>query len=169
MDRRSEVLRLLMEHRGTLFSFIYAMVRDFEVAEDIFQEVSVAVCESCADFRPGTNFGAWTREIARRRVLAHQRTEGRFPGLLSDEELAQIQAGFDEAESGWCPRDRLAALRQCVDSLSPAARRLLELRYAGRFRLSQIADQLGRQSESVRKALYRTRETLRACIERRMR
>jgi RNA polymerase sigma-70 factor (ECF subfamily) len=157
-----------MEHRSTLFSFIYAMVCDFDAAEDIFQEVSMAVCESFDDFQPGTNFGAWTREIARRRLLAQQRTEGRFPGLLSDDELAQIQAGFDEAEARWNPRDRIAALRQCLETLSPAARRLLDLRYTGRCRLGEMATQLGRQTESVRKALYRTREVLRACIQRRL-
>lgn len=151
-----------------LFSFVYAIVRDFDVAEDVFQEVSVAVCESCDDFRPGSNFAAWAREIARRRVLAQQRKSGRFPGLLTEEEISQLADGFGAAEQDMPHGHRMAALRQCLETLSPAAQRLLQLRYSSGFRLGQIASQLSRQADSVRKALYRTRQTLRQCIEQRL-
>ena len=165
MDCRNQVLQLLLEHRGALFSFIYVIVRDFDVAEDVFQEVSLAVCESCQDFRPGTSFAAWAREIARRRILAQRRKTGRFPTLLTEVELAQLAAGFDAAEHRTPHAQYLAALCTCIEKLSPAARRLLELRYAGGFRLGDIAARLSRQTESVRKALYRTRKALRICIE----
>jgi len=109
------------------------------------------------------------REIARRRILAQWRSAGRLPALLSDEAIEQLQAGFDEAQSRWHPRDRIAALRACLEKLSPAARRLVELRYAGQLKLGEIAARVGRQGESVRKSLYRTRQVLRECIQRRIR
>ncbi|MHB8900507.1 MAG: sigma-70 family RNA polymerase sigma factor [Thermoguttaceae bacterium] len=167
-EARGRVVRLLMEHRHTLFAFIYAVVRDFDLAEEVFQEVSVAVCAGSEAFQPGTNFGAWAREIARRRILAQRRLENRFPELLSDEAILELQAGFDEVEAASGLRDRVAALQACLETLSPAARRLLELRYTARLRLAEIASQLGRQAEGVRKALYRTREVLRLCIQRRL-
>ena len=168
MDRPSDILHLLLEHRAALFAFIYAMVRDFAVAEDVFQEVSLAVWESREEFQIGTSFGAWSRDIARRRVLAHYRAEGRFPGLLSDDELAQIQAGFDELDNELNIPDRLTALRHCIRSLAPVPRRLLELRYAAGMDLAHMAAKLGRRQESIRKALHRTRQFLRDCIERRL-
>src|SRR5215510_4591025 len=82
-QQRHEVLRLLLEHRDSLFGYIYAIVRDFHVAEDLFQESSVAVCQSATDFQLGTSFGAWAREIARRRVLAYFRTSRRASAILS--------------------------------------------------------------------------------------
>src|SRR5688572_1363173 len=93
-----EAVRLLMEHRACIFAIIYALVRDYQAAEDIFQDVSVAVCQSYGEFEPGTNFAAWAREIARRRLFAHRRAVGRFPKLLSDEGLARLQIAFDNAE-----------------------------------------------------------------------
>ena len=165
---KNEIVRLLMEHRGTLFAFIFASVRDYDVAEEILQDVSVVVCENSDSFELGTNFGAWAREIARRRILAHFRNTKRFPSPLSEEELRNLQAGFDAADDVTA-KQRMASLTKCLEVLKPFARRLLQLRYAGRFSLCEIAQQVGRQPESVRKALYRTRQTLRECIERRLR
>lgn len=165
----SNVVRLLMEHRATLFSYVYTAVRDFDLAEEVFQEVSVAVCESHASFEPGTNFCAWAREIARPRILAQWRSAGRFPGLLTDEALMQIEAGFADVEKRWATRDRIAALRKCLSTLSPTVRRMLELRYVSQLSLSDLATRLDRKGEGVRKALYRTRQSLRECIERRLR
>lgn len=169
VDPISNVVRLLMEHRASLFSYIYTAVRDFDVAEEVFQEVSVAVCESYESFEPGTNFRAWAREIARRRVLAEWRSTGRFPGLLSDKSLRQIEAGFEDVETRWASGDRIAALRKCLGTLSPTVRRILELRYVNQLSLSDLAARLDRKGEGVRKALYRTRQSLRECIERRLR
>lgn len=165
---RNEIVRLLMEHRGTLFAFIFASVRDYDMAEEVLQDVSVVVCEDSESFELGTNFGAWAREIARRRILAYYRTAKRLPSPLSDEELRNLQAGFDAVDDV-TTKLRMASLSKCLESLKPFAKRLIQMRYAGRFSLSEIGKQVGRQPESVRKALYRTRQSLRECIERRLR
>ncbi len=164
---RNEIVRLLMEHRGTLFAFIFASVRDYDAAEEILQDVSVVVCENSDGFELGTNFGAWAREIARRRILAFFRNTKRFPDPLSDEELRNLQAGFDAADVV-SSKTRMASLSECLETLKPFAKRLIQMRYAGRFSLCEIGEQVGRQPESVRKALYRTRLSLRECIERRL-
>jgi len=164
---RDETVRLLMEHRGTLFAFIFASVRDYDVAEEVLQDVSVVVCENSESFQPGTNFGAWAREIARRRILAHYRSAKRFPNPLSEVELRNLQAGFDSVDDV-TTKLRVTSLSKCLETLKPFAKRLIQLRYAGRFSLREIGEQVDRQPESVRKALYRTRQSLRECIESRL-
>lgn len=164
----SEVVRLLVEHRSSLFGFILAIVRDYNVAEDVLQEVSVAVCEASEQFRLGTDFGAWAREIARRRILAHNRVVGRLPGRLSDEAISNLEAAFGRAGERSTINERMGALRRCLHTLTPLTRRILQLRYAARFSHREIAGQVDREPESVRKAIYRSRQALRACIERRL-
>ncbi len=165
---KNEIVRLLMEHRGTLFAFIFASVRDYDAAEEVLQDVSVVICENGESFEVGTNFGAWSREVARRRILAYYRSAKRFPGRLSDEDLRNLQAGFDAVDDT-STKLRMTSLSSCLETLKPFAKRLVQLRYAGRFSLCEIGEQVGRQPESVRKALYRTRQNLRECIERRLR
>jgi DNA-directed RNA polymerase specialized sigma24 family protein len=46
---------------------------------------------------------------------------------------------------------------------------MVELRYASGLRLREIGVRLGRREETVRKALYLTRQTLRDCVQRRVR
>ena len=77
----SKMVRMLMEHRATLFAYIYTAVRDFDVAEEVFQETSVAVCESHASFEPGTNFSAWAARLPGEESLPQWRSNSRFPGL----------------------------------------------------------------------------------------
>lgn len=163
-----EVVRLLMEHRSSLFAFILAIVRDYDTAEEVLQDVSVAVCELSDQFRAGTNFGGWAREIARRRILAHNRAAARFPGSLTDEDLQRIEAGFQRADSQATARERIGTLRRCLGNLTHASRRLLQLRFADRFSHQEIADLVDRQPDSVRKSIYRSRQTLRTCIDRKL-
>ncbi|MCA9068477.1 MAG: sigma-70 family RNA polymerase sigma factor [Planctomycetaceae bacterium] len=167
-SEQKEVVRLLMEQRTGLLAYILAIVRDYDLAEDVLQEVSMTVCEISDQFREGTNFGAWVREIARRRILAHNRAAARFPGNLTREELNQLDAGFESVESEASMRERLNALRRCLQTLTNLSRRLLQLRFAGRYPYREIAEQIGRQPESVRKTVYRSRQVLRTCIERRL-
>jgi len=167
-QHQSEVLRLLLEHRDSLFAYIFAIVRDFHVAEDLFQEASVAVCESAADFQLGTSFGGWAREIARRRVMAYFRTNRRTGELLEGLSPQLLQEAFDGAAEP-PGHDRLDALRRCLSGLSPLVQQIVHLRFVAQMSLEQIAEHVERQPESVRKALYRGRQLLRECIERRLR
>jgi RNA polymerase sigma-70 factor (ECF subfamily) len=166
-----EILRLLVEQRSSLFAFILSIVRDFDQAEDVFQDESVVICEHYADFRLGTDFGAWSREIARRRILAVHRKSRKSPQLLPEESLRQIQAGFDAVTSE-APGEveaRRKALRHCMQGLESFAARLLALRDVEGFGLERLAADLERHPESIRKSLYRTRQVHRECIERRLR
>src|SRR5947208_4511010 len=74
---QGQIARLLMQHRTALYGYIYACVRNHADAEDILQNVSVAVTESIDKLNDDAGFLPWAREIARRRVLAHRRPAGR--------------------------------------------------------------------------------------------
>lgn len=168
--RQDEVIRLLMENRSHLFAFIYAVVRDINTAEEVLQETSVAICEHADRFSPGTNFGAWSREIARRRLLAYFSQKKRDARLLSENHILALQKAFGKVvDVSEDHHERLHALRKCLESLTPRIRHWLHLRYVSQLALADIATQARRPSESIRKSLYRSRRHLRACIERRMR
>src|SRR5437868_15273073 len=77
MLRQGQVARLVMQHRATLYGYIFACVRNHADAEDILQNVSVAVTESIDQLNTEDGFLPWAREIARRRVLAYRRTSRR--------------------------------------------------------------------------------------------
>ena len=156
--------RELLAARGGLFGFILSLARDFELAEELFQEVSVRILEREEDFERGTNFGAWAREFARRTVLEEQRRKGRI--RFSPEAIRAVAdrfAGVDEDH-----QTRREALRLCMEEMDEGARRLVDLRYEESLSMDEIGSRLDRSPGAVQVALSRTRAWLLKCIERRI-
>lgn len=164
----TDILRLLMEYRTALYSYILAITRDAHSSEDVFQETSMVIWEKRGTYQPNTSFKAWSREIARRTILARRRKDIRFPVLLSDDEMKLLGEGFDEAEKEFQSDEYVDALKQCTGELRSHDRHLIDLRYVKDFSMQQISEVLGIQSESVRKLLYRIRKSLKFCIQSRL-
>lgn len=153
-----------MEYRTAIYSYILAITRDVHASEDVFQETSMVIWEKRDTYKEGTSFKAWSREIARRTLLARRRKDQRFPVLLSDDEMILLDQGFDEAEQEFEPEEYVDALKQCTDELRQKERHIIDLRYAKEFSMQQISEVLGIQAESVRKFLFRIRKGLKSCI-----
>src|SRR5262245_10342020 len=132
---REQVLRLLIQHRSSLFSFILSLVRQFPFAEEIMQEVALVVCERWADFRPGTDFPAWARQIARNKIFSLSRAAGREI-VLSPEAIANIERVSEAGSpSGWAE-----AVRTCMEGVGGRMRDVLSLRYHGGLNGQAIAE-----------------------------
>jgi RNA polymerase sigma-70 factor (ECF subfamily) len=166
--RQGQIARLLMQHRTALYGYIYACVRNHADAEDILQNVSVAVTESIDKLADEAGFLPWAREIARRRILAHRRTAGREqafdPELLC--RLAEASERVEEACPGSTHR---AALLGCLEKLPARSRRLIAMRYEGSVKgMQDLADKFGRSVQGIYAQVKRIKARLRECVRRRL-
>jgi len=159
---REAVLRELLRRRPSLYSFILSIVADFLFAEEVFQEVAVVVCERWEDFQPGTNFAAWVRQIARNKIHSMSRAAGRAV-LLDPEAIDRIERVHQEEDV----RDRLGALRQCLDHLGERPRKVFLLRYEAGLSGDGIARRMLTTVDAIHKILSRVRAELAECIDRR--
>lgn len=159
-----EFTRELLAARSSLFGFILAMVRDFNLAEELFQEVSVRILEREEEFTPGTNFGAWARAFARRTVLEEQRRRGRL--LLDDRAVAAVAEKMDDAPE--TESEQREALGHCLEGIHENSRQLLTLRYEQSLSMAEIGEKLGRTAGAVQVALSRVRAWLADCIRNRL-
>jgi RNA polymerase sigma-70 factor (ECF subfamily) len=166
MATRETVHGLFLRHSERLRGFIHALVGSHQDADDILQDVFLVVVDKSADFTEGTDFLAWVRTIARYRILHHQAAQRRRRNFDPDVvDLLCDQAGID-GDADW---DReMSALRTCLDSLAPGARRIIQQRYEDDLPASEIAARSGRTVNGVSVALAKIRAALRACVERRM-
>jgi RNA polymerase sigma-70 factor (ECF subfamily) len=86
--------------------------------------------------------------------------------LLSETALDALDEGFDaiadEVEA------RKAAVRQCMDKLPDAWRRLVHMRYWDKTPVAHMADALKKSANSVSVTLNRIRARLADCIARRV-
>src|SRR5436190_23371331 len=93
-----EVQRLFLRHSAMLRGFILGLLPDHNRAEDVFQDLFLTITRKAADYRPGSNFLAWARTIARLKVLEHYRTTRSTPHLLDPETMEAVIAAADELD-----------------------------------------------------------------------
>lgn len=159
---RDAILREFVRHRSALFAYILSIVRNFDQAEDVLQEVAVVLCDQWADFDPTSNFMAWACRIARNKVFNASRAQRLI--LLSPEALEQIEkAAAAESRNGW-----LEAVEKCLEGLEGRTREILTLRYRRGLGGREIAGQLRSTTTAVHMALSRARVALARCVEGRL-
>lgn len=165
-DPVREIQRLFLQHASVLWGFIFGMLGDRHAADDVLQEVFLTGIERARDFRPGTSFTAWTREIARRKVFETRR-KAAHGLMLSDEALAVLADDNEVLDDPWA--NHRQALEARIKELAPRARELVELRYSPDWPdLNLIAARVSWTVGAVKVALSRARVALRECVERRL-
>jgi len=162
-----KITRDFLQHRQALLGFIFALTRDQIAAEEVFQEVALAILEEAAAGTKVDPFLPWAREIARRRVLEYYRKSSRreMVAPLTDSMIELVGRSFGENEEA--PEEdsrRLACLRQCLNQLPTRARQVIDLRYNVRLGVEKIAHSLSWQAGSIHVLLARTRKTLAECV-----
>lgn len=160
----SEFMRRRAQHLG----FLRVLCRDEALAEELFQDLTVAVLEGSGRFRHEEgDFDAWVRGIARNLWRGHLRR--RRPTSTLD------QAVEGAVEAAWNDRspleaveqaERLERLRFCLEGLQSNARDLVRRRYEASEDSATIAAALGRTVSAIDTALCRIRGTLLACLGR---
>ncbi len=159
---------IVRRHQRDVWRVAAAMLGDRTATENVVQQTFVNAYERLDQYQRGRDFGQWLKAIARNIVREHLRRGTRESRRMEhySEYLRALYADHDRAEE----RDRhfAAALRACRDGLARPAARAIELRYEEALSLDQVAAALGRTLAATRQLLFRAREALRACVERRL-
>jgi RNA polymerase sigma-70 factor (ECF subfamily) len=161
------VVRFLISHRSHLLAFIRGIVRDRDLAEDVYQEVCVTVVLKRDEIDDVGHLRNWCRQAARFRAIDALRKRNAGAYVMD-------QAVLDLVEADWAQRDdqtferRREALRTCLEKLTPYVQELIRLRYGEGLSGAGLAKALDRQVNTVYVALSRAHNTLATCIRTRL-
>ena len=147
-------------------AYIRSFTHDFHDAQDILQDVSVAVVRKYDEYDRSKPFVAWAIGIARNEMLAYRRRKGVYRQFFDDECFEKIGEAFAAEEEDVSPL--LEALQKCMKHASGKSTGLLRLRYIDGLRYEDIAKTLKVSVGSIKVAMHRMRAALRDCVERRM-
>ncbi len=144
---------------GPVYRYVASRVGRPSDAEDLAQLVFVKVLESLPRYEQrGVPFGGWLFRLARNVVIDHVRTRREHVTLDVIVEKSTDDQGPDE----------LAVLRQEMDSIAHALRRLtpeqreaVELRFFAGLSAKEAAEAMGRQEGTVRGLQFRAIAALR--------
>jgi len=162
-DATIRVQQLFVQHQGQLKAFILVLWPDFAQADDVLQEVFLTVTAKAAEFDFDTSFLAWSRAIARFKLLEARRKLNLRS--LDNEVLTSLAAACPE---DWGSDSRMTALAKCLTTLAPKAQELVRLRYHREHSPGEIASILSWTVNSVAVGLAKARAALRECIQRQL-
>ena len=153
--------QLATRHSSRIWQLVVLNSRQIRDAEEIFQNIWVAVWENIRGLREVSSFGAWLRKIAyttcRRYYTTNSHTRGEI--LQSAEQLAEtidrdVLARFRETELR-------AAVAEAVHDLPEKVRTVAVLYYLEMWTIKEIATELGLAVGTVKTRLSQIRALLR--------
>lgn len=167
-DDNERVLRLYLRHQTMVRDFVLGLVRNPHDAEDIHQEVSVAILKTKPLDISKEDFPRWCRGIARNKVLHYWRGKKRSRIQPNSDLMDAIEEAFECSASEVYEEDilRRQALSACYRKLSDTERDIISRRYEQGHTSGAIAEALQLAAQTVRKRLMQIRNALRLCIER---
>jgi RNA polymerase sigma-70 factor, ECF subfamily len=135
-------------------------------AEDVQQEVWLAVYQGIAGLGNPRAFRTWLFRTTRHRAIDHLRRRRREYRVLVESEGADAAIPEEEAGFRWSSDGAMEALLQ---RLGPVQREVLLLRYRDDLSYAEIALVAGCSIGTVRSRLHYARERLRELLEQRRR
>jgi len=165
MDQ-DRLVRLLLTQRGMLLGYILAIVRDFHLAEDVFQEASVLVLKKGSVLKNDSDFAPWARKVVRFEAMNALRKHNKSPELLEPGLLDRLEHAWSKNDSQ--PAPSIVALRACIDQLGPKARRLVEMRYVEGMSGGALSARLKQPLNTTYVTLSRIYRALSTCVEKRL-
>ncbi|MEP7325726.1 MAG: sigma-70 family RNA polymerase sigma factor [Gemmatimonadota bacterium] len=167
---------LIRRYERPVFSLIYRMVRDRELAEDLAQETFVKALNAIESYRPEFKFSSWIFKIAnnaaidqlRRRELNTLSLDGSPNAETADAVEATALQISDHKET---PLDELearelgGAIEVAIAKLRPEYRACILLRHVEGRPYEEIAEMLSLPLGTVKTYIHRARNELRMALE----
>jgi len=158
-----QLVRVLLRDRETLFAYCWSILRNDDLAEEVFQELSALAVQKRKDILSEQHLAGWLRLAARNKAHELIRARGSGPTLLDDELLNMLEVDWRRWDA--TPSATLLhSLRQCLTGLGKSARELIDLRYGQGLKSAQVAEKLNRNVKSVYVALTRIHVKLGDCV-----
>jgi RNA polymerase sigma-70 factor, ECF subfamily len=159
---------LLEKHRASVIHFVYRLVQEQAIAEELAQEVFLRVYRSRSSYEPTAKFKTWLFRIATHLALnwlrdeKHERGQERLDDTSTDLPVRQVSDRRPSVEQELVYAVKLDEVRRAVAALPEKQRAAVLMHKYEEMEYSQIAKVLGCSESAVKSLLFRAYETLRA-------
>jgi RNA polymerase sigma-70 factor (ECF subfamily) len=159
---------LLDKHRSSVVHFLYRMVQNHAVAEELAQDVFLRVYRSRSTYEPTAKFTTWLFRIATHLALnalrdgKNERLQEHLDDDSSDMPVRQVSDHRPSIEQSMVHRATLDEVRRAIKTLPEKQRAAVLMHKYEEMEYSQIAAVLSCSESAVKSLLFRAYETLRA-------
>ena len=152
---------LLLLHSSRLLAFVRRMMSgSADLAEDLAQEIWVAIFRGLPTLLDVTKFRPWAFRIARDRIYREFRRRKLPVDSMHDVDVESLADAIEPA-----PAIEPAELQQCLGALSLGHREVLMLRFFEEMDYEEIAHATGSTLGTVRSRIHYAKRALRRAFE----
>ena len=159
---------LLEKHRSSVVHFLFRMVQNHAVAEELAQEVFLRVYRSRGTYEPTAKFTTWLFRIATHLALnalrdgKNERLQERLDDDTSELPVRQVSDRRPSVEQSMLYQAKMEEIRRAITALPDKQRAAVLMHKYEEMEYSQIAKVLSCSESAVKSLLFRAYETLRA-------
>jgi RNA polymerase sigma-70 factor, ECF subfamily len=152
---------LYARHGRAILSYLRAYLNNPQVAEEVLQDVMLAVWENAGRFRGESKVRTWILVIARNRALNTRRK------LMPT--IVPLDENMDVHETGPLEKIELKSqqqmMRQAINRLPEQHKEILVLVFYHQLSNLEVAEVLGINPGTVKSRLHRAKEALRRVLQ----
>ena len=141
---------LLSHNQSKLFSYILFVVRNRDVADDIFQETFVKIITKLQEgrYKPSGKFSAWIMRIAHNIIMDWYRAQkyGKVVETTKENDLSNIGSAdiqIGNIENQFVNMQTLADIKKLMQHLPPSQREVVFMRFYQEMSFKEIAKATG--------------------------
>ncbi len=153
--------KLVAANQGWLMRLICRLIDPPGEAEDVLQDVLVAIYQGLSSFRHEAKFATWATTIAVNRCRKHRRRSARRKWLIS---YLRHTERAESAESGEGTIDDVEEVRRAVRGLPEKYREPVVLHYFEHLSMKDIASVLDLKTNTIEVRISRARQLLRTVL-----
>ena len=160
---------LFERHRRGLLAYVYGMLRDRNMSEDVVQDAFLQFVRRIDTIRPEQGAAPWLYRTARNRTYdllrKHRRETVGLDGLAARDRMRGEMVDHETATDRLVRQDDIERVRRALDSLPAKERDLLVMRFYGGTPFKTMAAAVRRPLGTVLWQVHRSLKKLRAFLE----
>lgn len=137
---------LINRHQNRIFGYIIMVMKDRQLADDIFQDTFIKVINTlkAGSYKEEGKFLQWTMRIAHNLMIDHFRKAKRMPKVESRREdfdiMDTVRVLDDSVEQKMITEQIHSDLRKLIELLPPEQKEVLKMRHYSKMSFKDIAE-----------------------------
>jgi len=157
---------MVRSHQSAIYGYLRARLLEPADAEDLCQDVFFRCLAGRAKLQADLRLRPWLVGVARNVLREHvrkvrRRKEVAWTELCLELDTLTLNAVGDDD-------DAMQHLPACMQELGQSAREALQMRYQENLKLAEIGERLGKSEGAVKLLMYRSRQALKLCLDRKL-
>ena len=162
---RNAYTTLVDRYKDKVFSLVFGVLKDYELAQEVSQDVFVKAYSSLKKFRKDSSFSTWIYRISYNTAISETRKR-KFERVQFDDNIlvGVSQESTEEINEGLRKEGEQEQLNKAISDLKADEKFIINLYYFEEKPISEISEITGLGQSNIKVKLHRLRKKLKSLI-----